>query len=59
MTREEFIRKWLINYTEENRDQMRYDLDKVIKSSRPEWKGVSYHDKDGNSRFVYVYVAFD
>ena len=34
MTREAFIRKWLGNkdyqYTEENRDLMREDLDKVI-----------------------------
>ena len=37
MTREKFIKKWLANkdyqYTEENRDLMRDDLDEVINQS--------------------------
>jgi hypothetical protein len=40
MTREQFIKKWLGNkdyqYTEQNRDLMRDDLDKVINKALPQ-----------------------
>jgi hypothetical protein len=40
MTREQFIKKWLDNkdyqYTEQNRDLMRDDLDKVINKALPQ-----------------------
>jgi hypothetical protein len=53
MTRDKFIKKWLGNmdysYTEQNRDLMRDDLDKVI----------SYHtkDKDKNSTPSNLFVS--
>lgn len=34
MKREEFIRKWLKDYTEEKRDEMRDDLDVLIVSEK-------------------------
>lgn len=34
MKREEFIRKWLQDYTQEKRDEMRDDLDALIMANK-------------------------